>query len=44
VVDRSVLPEYDTVIILAHNFRHHIAKSLAKDWNGQIVSLLPIVP
>ena len=43
VVDRSVLPEYDTVIILAHNFRHHIAKSLAKDWNGQIVSLLPIV-
>jgi len=44
VVDRSVLPEYNTVIILAHNFRHHIAKSLAKDWNGQIVSLLPIVP
>ena len=43
VVDRSVLPEYDTVIILAHNFRHHIAKSLAQDWNGQIVSLLPIV-
>lgn len=43
VVDRSVLPEYDTVIILAHNFRHHIAKSLAKDWNGQVVSLLPIV-
>ena len=45
VVDRSVLPEYDTVIILAHNFRHHIAKSLARDWrwNGQIVSLLPIV-
>ena len=43
VVDRSVLPEYDTVIILAHNFRHHIAKSLARDWNGQIVCLLPIV-
>jgi hypothetical protein len=43
VVDRSVLPEYDTVIILAHNFRHHIAKSLAAHWNGQIVSLLPIV-
>ena len=43
VVDRSVLPEYDTVIILAHNFRHHIAKSLATHWNGQIVSLLPIV-
>ena len=43
VVDRSVLPEYDTVIILAHNFRHHIAKSLATNWNGQIVSLLPIV-
>ena len=43
VVDRSVLPKYDTVIILAHNFRHHIAKSLATHWNGQIVSLLPIV-
>ena len=43
VVDRSVLPKYDTVIILAHNFRHHIAKSLAEHWNGQIVSLLPIV-
>jgi hypothetical protein len=43
VVDRSVLPKYDTVIILAHNFRHHIAESLATHWNGQIVSLLPIV-
>ena len=43
VVDRSVLPKYDTVIILAHNFRHHIAESLATHWNGQVVSLLPIV-
>ena len=42
VVDRSVLPEYDTVVILAHNFREHIAKSLAEDWNGATITFLPI--
>lgn len=43
VVDRSVLPEYDTVVILAHNFREHIVNSLAKEWNGKIVTLLPML-
>jgi len=43
VVDRSVLPEYDTVVILAHNFKEHIMKSLAKEWNGRIITLLPVL-
>jgi hypothetical protein len=43
VVDRSVLPEYDTVVILAHNFKEHIMKSLAREWSGKIVTLLPVM-
>jgi len=42
VVDRSVLPEYDTVVILAHNFKEHIMKSLAREWSGKIISFLPV--
>jgi hypothetical protein len=42
VVDRSALKDYDTVIILAHNFASHIEASLRKEFNGRIMTLLPI--
>jgi hypothetical protein len=42
VVDRSALKDYDTVIILAHNFADHIEASLRKEFNGRIMALLPI--
>jgi hypothetical protein len=42
VVDRSALKDYDTVIILAHNFADHIEASLRKEFNGRIMTLLPI--
>jgi hypothetical protein len=42
VVDRSALKNYDTVIILAHNFADHIEASLRKEFNGRIMTLLPI--
>ena len=42
VVDRSALKDYDTVIILAHNFADYIEASLRKDFDGRIVTLLPI--
>ena len=43
VVDRSALKNYDTVIILAHNFADYIEASLRKDFGGRIMTLLPIV-
>ena len=42
VVDRSALKDYDTVIILAHNFADYIEASLRKDFGGRIMTLLPI--
>jgi hypothetical protein len=42
VVDRSALKDYDTVIILAHNFADYIEASLRKDFDGCIMTLLPI--
>jgi len=42
VVNRTVLPNYDTVVILAHNFKEHIARSLAKEWSGKTITLLPL--
>jgi hypothetical protein len=42
VVDRSALKDYDTVIILAHNFADHIRASLEKEFDGRIMTLLPI--
>jgi hypothetical protein len=42
VVDRSALKDYDTIIILAHNFADYIEASLRKDFNGRIMTLLPI--
>jgi len=42
VVDRSALKNYDTVIILAHNFASHIEASLRKEFDGRIMTLLPI--
>ena len=42
VVDRSALKDYDTVIILAHNFADHIKASLEKEFDGRIMTLLPI--
>jgi hypothetical protein len=42
VVDRSTLKDYDTVIILAHNFADHIEASLRKEFDGRIMTLLPI--
>ena len=42
VVDRSALKDYDTVIILAHNFADYIEASLRKDFSGRIMTLLPI--
>jgi hypothetical protein len=42
VVDRSTLKDYDTVIILAHNFASHIEASLRKEFDGRIMTLLPI--
>ena len=42
VVDRSALKDYDTVIILAHNFADYIEASLRKDFNGRIMTLLPV--
>jgi hypothetical protein len=42
VVDRSALKDYDTVIILAHNFADYIEASLRKDFDGRIMTLLPI--
>jgi hypothetical protein len=42
VVDRSALKNYDTVIILAHNFADHIEASLRKEFDGRIMTLLPI--
>jgi hypothetical protein len=42
VVNRSVLPDYDTVVILAHNFKEHIVQSLAKEWSGKTITLLPL--
>jgi hypothetical protein len=42
VVDRSALKDYDTVIILAHNFAGYIEASLRKDFGGRIMTLLPI--
>jgi hypothetical protein len=42
VVDRSALKDYDTVIILAHNFADHIEASLRKEFDGRIMTLLPI--
>jgi len=42
VVNRTVLPNYDTVVILAHNFKEHIAQSLAKEWSGKTITLLPL--
>jgi len=42
VVDRSHLSQCNTIIILAHNFADHIAKSLRQDgFNGRIVAMLP---
>jgi hypothetical protein len=41
VVDRSALKNYDTVIILAHNFADHIEASLRKEFDGRIMTLLP---
>jgi hypothetical protein len=41
VVDRSALKDYDTVIILAHNFADHIECSLRKEFDGRIMTLLP---
>ena len=42
VVDRRALKNYDTVIILAHNFADYIKASLRKDFGGGIITLLPI--
>jgi hypothetical protein len=42
VVDRGALKDYDTVIILAHNFADHIEASLRKEFDGRIMTLLPI--
>jgi len=42
VVDRNALKDYDTVIILAHNFADHIEASLRKEFSGRIMTLLPI--
>jgi hypothetical protein len=42
VVDRKALKDYDTVIILAHNFADYIEASLRKDFDGRIMTLLPI--
>jgi hypothetical protein len=42
VVDRSALKGYDTVIILAHNFATYIDASLRQEFNGRIITLLPI--
>jgi hypothetical protein len=42
VVDRSALKDYDTVIILAHNFASHIEASLRKEFDGRIMTLLPL--
>jgi hypothetical protein len=42
VVDRSALKNYDTVIILAHNFASHIEASLRKEFDGRIMTLLPL--
>ena len=42
VVDRTALKDYDTVIILAHNFADHIEACLRKEFNGRIMTLLPI--
>ena len=42
VVDRRALKNYDTVIILAHNFADYIKASLRKDFGGSIITLLPI--
>jgi hypothetical protein len=42
VVDRSALKDYDTVIILAHNFADHIEASLREEFDGRIMTLLPI--
>ena len=42
VVDRRALKNYDTVIILAHNFADYIKASLRKDFGGRIMTLLPI--
>ena len=42
VVNRSALKDYDTVIILAHNFADYIEASLRKDFGGRIMTLLPI--
>jgi hypothetical protein len=42
VIDRSALKDYDTVIILAHNFADYIEASLRKDFDGRIMTLLPI--
>ena len=42
VVDRSALKDYDTVIILAHNFATYIDASLRQEFNGRIITLLPI--
>ena len=42
VVDRSCLPQCNTIIILAHNFDNYIAESLRKDgFKGRIVAMLP---
>jgi hypothetical protein len=41
VVDRSASKDYDTVIILAHNFADHIKCSLRKEFDGRIMTLLP---
>lgn len=42
VVDRSHLPQCNTIVILAHNFADHIAKLLRKDgFKGRIVAMLP---
>ena len=42
VVNRSALKDYDTVIILAHNFADYIEASLRKEFDGRIMTLLPI--
>ena len=42
VVNRRALKNYDTVIVLAHNFADYIKASLRKDFGGSIMTLLPI--
>ena len=45
IVDRRRLQSdpVDNIIILAHNFAHHIAKSLRKDFAGNIYTCLPSI-